>query len=277
MNGMKLFYFSQKSERSLYFNLAMEEAICLQLNSNLFAGGLRFWSNRNSIVLGLSDPIEKNIPESLLETFRNQFPSVRDNPHLSYPFPLIGRRASGGGTVYQETNWNLNFSIFVNLTYKKELFPISHSYEVLSSIALHALNDSGITAFKAGKSDLSIKGKNGELLKISGNSQFRKRDCLVHHGTLILKQELIDSVKSLLKHPPQEPDYRKGRTHEQFITHLPSEFSTLKFENSLKLYFQEYMGGDYYKIPSGFRRKIRQSLRELETEKYLNSEFIFSR
>ena len=221
----KAFLIDQSSNRNCYFNLAFEEALCLNFTKYNFIGGLRFWWNENSIIAGISDPLSKNIPEETILTFKDNLEFLKKYRSRDIPsFISIARRASGGGTVYQEKNWNINFSIFINLKEKKELYPINDSYSILSKMVISALQKVGIIALQAGKSDLSIQGSEN-LLKISGNAQFRKKDCLVHHGTLILKQELIDKVKTILKHPPLEPDYRKGRSHEKFITTLPENFS----------------------------------------------------
>lgn len=275
---MSLFILNQRSLRNCYYNLALEEAICVNLCKFELSGGLRFWWNRDAIILGLSDPIEKNIPEHLLKSFREEL-NVLQGSYNKKKFlsPAISRRASGGGTVYQEMGWNLNFSIFINLKIFKELFPINPSYEILSSLVLDALNDSGIRAELAGKSDLSIRNSSGNLLKISGNAQFRKRDCLVHHGTLILQPELIEKVKKLLKHPPKEPEYRMGRTHENFITHLPNDFQVETFSVSLKEKLSTYTKTSYKTPPKQFFHSVQKSIPTLLQEKYLNSEFIFSR
>jgi lipoate---protein ligase len=274
---MKAFLIDQTSNRNCYFNLAFEEALCLNFTKHNYLGGLRFWWNENSIIAGISDPLSKNIPEETILSFKENLQEIKQTKSKVIPFPLsIARRASGGGTVYQERDWNLNYSIFINLKEKKELYPINDSYSILSKIVISALQKVGINALQAGKSDLSIQGAEN-LLKISGNAQFRKKDCLVHHGTLILKQELIDKVKTTLKHPPLEPDYRKGRSHEKFITTLPENFALPVFKKSLEIKLEEYLG---LQLKSPELSYLKNSFRltfPLIQEKYLNSEFIFSR
>ena len=274
---MKAFLIDQTSSRNCYFNLALEEALCLNFTKYNLLGGLRFWWNENSIIAGISDPLSKNIPEETLISFKENLYSLQSIKSKEIPSYLsIARRASGGGTVYQEKDWNLNYSIFINLKEKKELYPINDSYSILSNIVISALRKVGINALQAGKSDLSIQGAEN-LLKISGNAQFRKKDCLVHHGTLILKQELIDKVKTILKHPPLEPDYRKGRSHEKFITTLPENFALPLFKKSLKNELEQYLGIEYKSAELSYlKNSVRLSF-PLIVEKYLNSEFIFSR
>lgn len=274
---MKAFLIDQSAKRNCYFNLAFEESLCLNFTKNNYLGGLRFWWNENSIVVGISDPLSKNIPDDTLREFKENLSDPKINRGKKImPCISIVRRASGGGTVYQEKEWNLNFSIFINLKERKELYPINDSYSYLSKLVIKALENLGIKAFQAGKSDLSIQGENN-LLKISGNAQFRKKDCLVHHGTLILKQELIDRVKLILKHPPLEPEYRRGRSHENFITSLPENFAVPLFKYFLKKELEDFLKVEFKAPDSRYLKECVRLTFPLINEKYLNSEFIFSR
>jgi lipoate-protein ligase A len=56
---------------------------------------------------------------------------------------------------------------------------------------------------------------------------------LVHHGTLILNEKVINEIEKVLKHPPKEPDYRKKRTHKEFLTSLPENFDVSLFYSCL--------------------------------------------
>ena len=55
--------------------------------------------------------------------------------------------------------------------------------------------------------------------KISGNAQARKWKALLVHGTILVDfdHELADQV---LKYPPREPAYRRGRAHREFLVSL---------------------------------------------------------
>ncbi len=274
---METFILNQYSPRNIYYNLALEESLCLHLGSFGLLGGLRFWENYHTIALGISDPLSKNIPDSEILLLKSRLPGLQSAlPKKPLDHLTIARRASGGGTVYQEKDWNLNFSLFIHLKHKKELYPISDSYQILSQLVLNALGVSGVEAVLAGKSDLSIPGES-DLLKISGNAQFRKRDCLVHHGTLILSPKLIQRVQEILKHPPIEPEYRKGRSHDSFISSLPETFPVNQFKKELCLQLESYLSAPLNGIPKAFFRKVISDIPKLMTEKYLNSEFIFSR
>lgn len=55
--------------------------------------------------------------------------------------------------------------------------------------------------------------------KIVGCSIFRRKYYLLYQAS-ILVDFVLTTMKRLLRHPPREPDYRKGRDHERFLTSL---------------------------------------------------------
>jgi lipoate-protein ligase A len=63
--------------------------------------------------------------------------------------------------------------------------------------------------------------------KFSGNSVRCKRDHLLYHGTLLYDFDL-SLVERLLRMPPRQPEYRAGRTHEQFVANLGVAQAELK-------------------------------------------------
>jgi lipoate-protein ligase A len=71
-------------------------------------------------------------------------------------------------------------------------------------------------------SDLALGGK-----KISGNAQARKKRYFLHHGTFLYDFD-IKKISYYLKYPPKEPEYREGRSHEDFLTNIPMTEKKLK-------------------------------------------------
>ncbi|TGK01677.1 lipoate--protein ligase family protein [Leptospira semungkisensis] len=274
---MRTFLLNQKAIRTPYYNLAMEEALALQLVSHGLVAGLRFWEGPRSIILGLSEKPEICAGKENLNPFLSEF-QTRPLPKKpsSHDPVYIARRASGGGTVVHEPNWNLNFSLFVSLKVKPELYPVSGSYQIFLGLISSALNRQGLSTKCKGKSDLAMELSPGHWKKISGNAQFRKRDCIVQHGTLILDSRLIPLVTELLPHPPEEPDYRKGRAHDSFVTSLPSSFSPGKFKEDLSLLFADYMGVENLGmgVDSSFLQSVRKDTNRLFQEKYANLPYI---
>jgi lipoate-protein ligase A len=64
-------------------------------------------------------------------------------------------------------------------------------------------------------------------LKFSGNSQRRHRRFLLFHGTFLLDFNL-SLVNELLPMPSKQPNYRKGRTHVDFLANLDIPADSVK-------------------------------------------------
>jgi lipoate-protein ligase A len=290
----KLSYFTivQKSLRDPYFQLAWEEALALSMAEFQIKLGVRIWSNHNTIVLGISENELSTIHNQTVDNFFN-FKQRLDGGNFdtfSPPEVWIARRASGGGTVYQGIPGNLNYSIFIDISNHQELYPIQHSYNVLLDVICSALMRQGCTAISAGKSDIGIKSPDGSLKKISGNAQFRKKNILVQHGTLILSSDLFDQVEKFQLHPPEEPEYRAKRSHREFLTHIGSDINEKALASDILSILKEYLANtsssdhltseDTERInnPSSlfsFYKASIKKAKELRSSKYSSNNWIF--
>lgn len=275
----KLFLWNQSHNYSIYFNLAIEESIALNFLESGYIGGLRFWTNSDAIVLGISNYISQNVHPTTISKFKEEFPHIFISGSKPYAGVQVARRVSGGGTVFHNPK-NLNFSIFVSIEHKLELYPVKNSYCVLLGLVCKALSKQSIYAQCLGSSDISIE-ISGNTKKISGNAQFRKKNCLVHHGTLLLDPSILTDISMHLVHPPDEPEYRQKRSHSDFVTTLPASFSVGKFKEDLSIEFCKYMETDSYKmdddLPFSFSKKVLENAERLMIEKYLTPEFIYTR
>ena len=65
-----------------------------------------------------------------------------------------------------------------------------------------------------GHTDLALNGR-----KFSGNSQRRKKNFLLFHGTFLLNFDLA-LVGEFLRMPSLQPDYRASRSHDDFLVNL---------------------------------------------------------
>lgn len=65
-----------------------------------------------------------------------------------------------------------------------------------------------------GISDLSV-----DNIKIAGSAIYRSKDHLFYHCVINVCED-ISLIDRYLKHPQREPDYRKGRSHLEFVTNL---------------------------------------------------------
>jgi lipoate-protein ligase A len=133
----------------------------------------------------------------------------------------LARRSSGGGTVLLGPGCLL-YSLVLRYDRAPELREIGPSYRFILGRVADALAPllPGITP--AGTSDLAAAGR-----KFSGNSQQRKRDHLLHHGTLLYDFDL-SLIGRYLREPPKQPVYREHRPHGAFIMNLPADGAVLR-------------------------------------------------
>jgi lipoate-protein ligase A len=185
-------------------NLALDEALLMQLESALDeereplpCETLRLWESPVPFVtLGAGSRARDEVDRELCH---------------ADGLPLL-RRCSGGGTVVLGPGC-LNFTLILSLELRPELRDVRASYDRLlgalaGSIALEGLG-------RAGPSDLAYHGR-----KFSGNAQLRKRSSLLHHGTILYGFNL-GLVDRYLPVPRLIPQYRRGRSHRDFLCNLP--------------------------------------------------------
>ena len=143
------------------------------------------------------------------------------------------RRCSGGGTVLQGAGC-LNYALVLQIAENSPLAAISSANKFImehNRAAIEALFKSQIANRKSqilvrGHTDLSLNG-----LKFSGNSQRRRKNFLLFHGTFLLNFDLA-LVGEFLRMPSKQPDYRQNRTHEEFLTNL--NLPAVEVKNALK-------------------------------------------
>ncbi len=82
--------------------------------------------------------------------------------------------------------------------------------EALEQMEVSGLGQNGI-------SDITLGAK-----KILGSSMYKHSERWFYHSVLNLGIE-AHTIARYLQHPSREPDYRKGRSHEAFVTSLGSE------------------------------------------------------
>ena len=183
----------------------MEEKILTQKNqenSNIVY--LLFYENQTSIILGRSLKQEEEIISN------------------KTGIPIL-RRMSGGGSVVHFSG-NLNYSLIFSISEFSHFFPIHASYELILSALCRTFQTQGFHIQHNGLSDLCVI-QGGTTRKISGNSQVRKRGNLMHHGTFLYQPNDRHKIAYYLKKPPKEPDYRKGRGHDDFMILTPLKIS----------------------------------------------------
>lgn len=152
----------------------------------------------NYIILGRA-----NNPEASLETSLVEADQVK-----------VYKRPSGGETVILTPN---TLVISVKQKIGNELNTQKYFKEINDKI-MDALSTLGVQDLSMkGISDISIGNK-----KILGSSIYLRKKILFYHAVLNIS-ESVDVISKYLKHPTKEPDYRKGRSHKEFVTSLSEQ------------------------------------------------------
>ena len=136
---------------------------------------------------------------------------------------LVMQRPSGGETVLLSPNM-LVLAVHVPIVkglQSREYF-IKCNQVIIDSLRDYGVQDLGTK----GISDISIGEK-----KILGSAIYRGQESVFYHAVLNVKED-IALISKYIKHPTREPDYRKGRSHLDFVTSLweqnyPIEISEL--------------------------------------------------
>jgi lipoate-protein ligase A len=177
-------------------NLACDEALLQWCERQGGDAILRIWeSNAYFVVAGQSNKISTEVNESAC---------------AADGIPIF-RRCSGGGTVLQGPGC-LNYALILDRRKQPELGEISQTYRFVLDAHRSLFTElSGVAVALAGSSDLAIDGR-----KFSGNSQYRKRNWILIHGTFLLDFELA-RIQRYLRMPSKEPAYREHRAHGDFL------------------------------------------------------------
>lgn len=122
------------------------------------------------------------------------------------------RRFSGGGTIVVGPGC-LNYAVALSLVSFPWLANVPASFNTILGRIVGSMKIPGLRI--AGGSDLALDGR-----KVSGNAQRRGRRALIHHGTLLYQFDSMLATR-YLKEPDRQPEYRGGRSHANFMGHLP--------------------------------------------------------
>lgn len=187
-------------------NLSLDEALLLAAEASQSGEVLRLWEQPSlAVVLGAGCKLAEDVDEA-----RCQADGV----------PIL-RRASGGGTVLLGPGC-LCFSLVLAYERSPLLREVPFSYVYILDRLREALSGLLPNIERAGTSDLMAAGR-----KFSGNAQQRKRNFLLHHGTLLYDFPL-ERIGDYLRIPQRQPDYREGRSHGEFVCNLPVSGEELK-------------------------------------------------
>lgn len=195
--------------------LAADEALLDWCEAGRGDETMLFWEPRETfVVVGYANKVatEVNVPAC----------EARGIP--------IFRRCSGGGTVVQMPG-GLNYSVILRINENSPTRNITSANQFImekNRAAIASLFPS--INHQPSTMNLSVRGHTdlclGDL-KFAGNSQRRRKNFLLFHGTLLLNCDL-KLISELLLMPSLQPDYRSSRPHEEFVTNLNLPAETVK-------------------------------------------------
>ncbi len=232
-------------------NLACDEALLDWCETGYHDETLLFWEPRETfVVVGYANKIVTEVNVAACE--RKKIP--------------IFRRCSGGGTVVQMPG-GLNYSLILRIAENGPTRNISSANQFIMKKNRAAI-ETLLTQCKIKnlKSKISVRGHTdlciGDL-KFAGNSQRRRKNFLLFHGTLLLNCDLM-LISELLLMPSLQPDYRASRSHLDFITNL--NLPAVKVKAALA---KEWNANEELKNPP------LKEISQLAREKYATREWNF--
>ncbi len=195
---------------SLSFNMAAEEYMMKHFDDDIFM----LWRAERSVLIG------KN---------QNALAEINYDYVKEHDINVV-RRLSGGGTVFCDLG-NTNFAFIV--TDKKSF----SDFRKFTKPILEVLQKLGVNAEFSGRNDLTIEGK-----KFSGNAQYKYKDRLLHHGTLLFSSDLGDLTNSI--NPPKIKYESKGISSVKsrvtnIKAHLKNDIDIIKFRELINNHILE--------------------------------------
>jgi lipoate-protein ligase A len=188
-------------------NLACDEALLDIAEEGREEGILRVWEPAvYFVVLGYGNRLASEVNAAF----------CRQNT-----IPIL-RRCTGGGTVLQGPGL-LNYALVLGADGAGLLHSVTAANRFIMERHCATLSQLLRAPVEIrGHTDLVIGG-----LKFSGNAQRRRKRFLLFHGAFLLHFD-IDLIERALPMPSAEPDYRLGRSHQDFLMNLKVHSGLLK-------------------------------------------------
>ncbi len=231
------------------FNLALEEYILR--DCPLDGPCLLLWRNSPSVIIGrFQNTLDEINPDYIAENGVN-----------------VVRRITGGGAVYHDLG-NLNFS-FIERAPEDGI-----NLRMFTDRVAVALRRMGLDVGVSGRNDLTI-----DCRKFSGNAQYRYKDRVLHHGTILYDSNL-ENVQAALNVKAEKMASKGVRSVRARVTNLsaymPRPIPILEFRDSL---LGEFLRDEQASGPSIRHLDERDMLavRRLIDDKYSTWDWNFGR
>ncbi len=188
-------------------NIALDEALLEEAEAEDGHEILRLWEpTRPIVVMGRSSAIEKEVK---LDVCRERGVEVF-------------RRCSGGQSVVTGPNC-LMYAVMLDYRKRPQLRMLANVHQYVMLQMLRAIQSLAIQVKMQGTCDLTMDNR-----KFSGNALRCKRNWLIYHGTILCKSFDLELISDCLGTPQRQPDYRKDRSHGEFLTLLPTDPQQLR-------------------------------------------------
>lgn len=153
--------------------------------------------------------------------------------HTSADGIPILKRAGGGGTVLLYSGCAIvSLGLWLDHPFNNQYF-----FEQINDSVASSVNDilnQTQPIRQRGISDLAVGDR-----KIAGTSMFRSKGYLLYQASIIVDLD-IQLIERYLAHPSSEPDYRRGKSHRDFLAGL-SEFDVNLSSQKLVEGFDKYL------------------------------------
>ncbi|WP_430882726.1 lipoate--protein ligase [Fusibacter sp. JL216-2] len=227
---------------SASFNMAAEEYILKTFQEDAFM----LWQADKTVLIGKNQNTRKEINVQYVEDHKIK----------------VIRRLSGGGAVYNDLG-NTNFA-FIS-TDSGDGFS---NFRKFTAPILELLNSLGVPAEFSGRNDLLVNGR-----KFSGNAQFKHKNRLLHHGTLLFSSNMELLGKAL------SPDMLKFKS--KGVTSVKSRVTNIAEHLSEKMTVETFMDKTNQhildKFPGSktytFRDEDIEAIKKIETNRFANWEW----
>jgi len=239
-----------------FLNLAIEEATARIVGRGATPNTVRFWRNKNAVIVGYSQSAE----------FEVNFEACREYG------TAIGRRFTGGGAVYHDLG-NLNFSIFVSKAHRLITNDLSETFRTLASAVVEGLKTLGLNIVHEPLNTFQVNGQ-----KICGAAGSLRSGFVLYHGSILVDSNL--NVLSKVLDPEAGSPQKKGvpsnkKDVANISTLLGRNLSIQEVKIVLKMGFESNFR---IKLEAGKLTREEESLaQQLLKEKYSTDAWNFKR
>lgn len=124
--------------------------------------------------------------------------------------PVYKRNTGGCAVVLTPEMWCLSCAL-----YGRKQIQSKDCFALFNRAVCESFSRAGMVGLRhRGISDIALGEK-----KIAGTALYRNRELVFYHAVINIAGD-VEMIERYLNTPPREPDYRKGRSHREFVTSL---------------------------------------------------------